>query len=303
MDLAYLTVNAATHVAFAVVFLFFYLQKRSGFALALTTAWTIQALRIEPLIRQAQGASVNMIEWALGDCLFPIVMWCLIRASDDLSGKASSTRWWRLYIGITCVFALTAHVWGYRVLARLSWLAPDAAFHLSVFIRHLFVMVPGGLIVLWLALALYRFWRSMRLPGALIASIAAVPYALGILAVPFQWWFSFYPSWAHLAWFLQILGLSTGFLILILNLEHDALRKSQENVRRLRGLLPICMSCKKIRDDEGYWREIEVYVRERSDADFSHGLCPHCMQRLLSEYIGENGSKIDKQPRPDPPSE
>jgi hypothetical protein len=74
MDLAYLTVNAATHFAFALVFLFFYLQKRSGFALALTTAWTIQALRIEPLIRQAQGASVSMIEWAAGDCLFPIAM-------------------------------------------------------------------------------------------------------------------------------------------------------------------------------------------------------------------------------------
>jgi hypothetical protein len=73
-------------------------------------------------------------------------------------------------------------------------------------------------------------------------------------------------------------------------------------VRRLRGLLPICMSCKKIRDDAGYWREIEDYVREHSYADFSHGVCPHCMKRLYSEYIGENGSCDEKQPHLDPPN-
>ena len=64
----------------------------------------------------------------------------------------------------------------------------------------------------------------------------------------------------------------------------EALRKAQEEeVRTLRGLLPICMHCKKIRDDNDCWQPIELYVRARSKADFSHGICPDC---LASNYPG-----------------
>jgi hypothetical protein len=52
------------------------------------------------------------------------------------------------------------------------------------------------------------------------------------------------------------------------------LREALTNVRTLRGLVPICASCKKIRDDKGYWQQVEVYVRDHSEAEFSHGLCP-----------------------------
>jgi AmiR/NasT family two-component response regulator len=51
-------------------------------------------------------------------------------------------------------------------------------------------------------------------------------------------------------------------------------------VKQLSGLLPICASCKKIRDDEGYWHQVEVYIRDHSEAQFSHGLCPDCMTKL-----------------------
>ncbi len=63
------------------------------------------------------------------------------------------------------------------------------------------------------------------------------------------------------------------------------LQKALENVRRLGGLLPICMSCKKIRDDAGYWKQIEVYIRDHSEAEFSHGLCPDCAARLYPDYF------------------
>jgi hypothetical protein len=51
-------------------------------------------------------------------------------------------------------------------------------------------------------------------------------------------------------------------------------------IKTLRGLLPICASCKKIRDDQGYWTQVEVYVRDHTEADFSHGLCPDCHRAL-----------------------
>jgi ligand-binding sensor domain-containing protein len=56
------------------------------------------------------------------------------------------------------------------------------------------------------------------------------------------------------------------------------------NVKVLSGLLPVCASCKKIRDDKGYWNQIETYVRDHSEADFSHGMCPDCMKRLYPAY-------------------
>jgi len=55
----------------------------------------------------------------------------------------------------------------------------------------------------------------------------------------------------------------------------------------LRGLLPICASCKKVRDDTGYWSQIETYIHERSEAEFSHSICPECMERLYPEFMGE----------------
>jgi len=61
------------------------------------------------------------------------------------------------------------------------------------------------------------------------------------------------------------------------------LQAALDNVKTLRGLLPICSSCKKIRDDSGYWNQIELYVRDHSDADFSHGICPDCAKELYPE--------------------
>jgi len=63
------------------------------------------------------------------------------------------------------------------------------------------------------------------------------------------------------------------------------LQKALSEVKTLSGLLPICSSCKKIRNDEGYWEQIEGYIRNRSDADFSHGICPDCAKRIYPEIF------------------
>lgn len=61
------------------------------------------------------------------------------------------------------------------------------------------------------------------------------------------------------------------------------LQLAMSQVRQLRGLLPICASCKKIRNDEGYWEQLESYIGSRSEADFSHAICPECASRLYPE--------------------
>jgi hypothetical protein len=62
------------------------------------------------------------------------------------------------------------------------------------------------------------------------------------------------------------------------------LQDSITTVKTLRGLLPICASCKKVRDDKGYWSQIEHYIAEHSEAEFSHGLCPDCVETMYPEY-------------------
>ena len=63
------------------------------------------------------------------------------------------------------------------------------------------------------------------------------------------------------------------------------LREALAKVKILSGLLPICASCKKIRDDSGYWTQVEVYVREHSDADFTHSICPDCARKLYPDFF------------------
>jgi len=61
------------------------------------------------------------------------------------------------------------------------------------------------------------------------------------------------------------------------------LRESLAKIRTLSGLLPICASCKKIRDDHGYWSQVEQYLSEHTDVRFSHGLCPDCVKKFFPE--------------------
>ena len=65
------------------------------------------------------------------------------------------------------------------------------------------------------------------------------------------------------------------------------LEQALAEVKTLSGLLPICAHCKKVRDDAGYWTQIEVFVRDRSEAEFSHGICPDCARQLYPEFIDD----------------
>ena len=65
------------------------------------------------------------------------------------------------------------------------------------------------------------------------------------------------------------------------------LQNAMQDVKVLSGFLPICAACKKIRDDTGYWRQIEEYISKHSNALFSHGICPDCSKKLYPEYHEE----------------
>ncbi len=99
--------------------------------------------------------------------------------------------------------------------------------------------------------------------------------------------------------FLALIGLilvATGYRGLLMTRKQllEAVRQRENaiaelqqalaEIKTLSGIIPICASCKKIRDDKGYWSQVEKYVQERSQASFSHGICPDCARKLYPDY-------------------
>jgi ligand-binding sensor domain-containing protein len=123
----------------------------------------------------------------------------------------------------------------------------------------------------------------------------------GVGAAPFE--IRVAPHFYQTLWFYvscgALLGLAVwgGHTVRVARLkarEWELTRRVDESLARIKvlsGLLPICAACKKIRDDRGYWNQMEIYIREHSQADFSHSVCPDCIRRLYPEYastvIGE----------------
>ncbi len=70
-----------------------------------------------------------------------------------------------------------------------------------------------------------------------------------------------------------------------LSKKNDELRDALAHVKRLQGMLPICASCKKVRDDDGFWQQIETYISEHSDAEITHGICPECIIELYGKDL------------------
>ena len=116
---------------------------------------------------------------------------------------------------------------------------------------------------------------------------------------------------AHLAlWLVGMTGLSFGARDVRRHLrarqqaeaERERLiaelQEALANVKTLRGLIPICASCKKIRDDQGYWTHLETYLARHSDASFSHGLCLDCMRKLYPDLAGGVEARLAQRETP-----
>lgn len=143
----------------------------------------------------------------------------------------------------------------------------------------------------------YATWQAGRTAGVITsfacASLWMVLEAIGDASIglhryPSELYF-FWNGIVRLASFLIICFVLAG-LFDVLKRERElskSLQDSLEEVTRLRGLLPICASCKSIRDDKGLWQQIEQYISSHSEAEFTHGICPECARKLYPEYYGK----------------
>ena len=73
----------------------------------------------------------------------------------------------------------------------------------------------------------------------------------------------------------------------LLSQQNKELNQLISEVKQLRGIIPICAECKNIRDDKGFWHQVESYIRDHSEAEFTHSVCPGCMKKLYPEFDDE----------------
>jgi len=107
--------------------------------------------------------------------------------------------------------------------------------------------------------------------------------------------FRYWNSFIRLLSFLLVGGLFSNFRLKLdkeQKLNSD-LSKAIKEIKQLSGLLPICASCKNIRNDKGYWEQIEDYVKDHTDAEFSHSICPSCMEKLYPSVAKRRKEKIE----------
>ena len=138
--------------------------------------------------------------------------------------------------------------------------------------------VAGG--VPYIIVVLFSLWSSnAKLPlyAAIATSILTI---IGYFASPAGG-----ELWKVLA--NRSLALFAIWVVAILSIQRKTIYEEKEKalseVATLSGLLPICASCKNVKDDKGYWNQIESYIKEHSDAEFSHGYCPDCVKKLFPD--------------------
>lgn len=76
--------------------------------------------------------------------------------------------------------------------------------------------------------------------------------------------------------------------------KNAALEAAMAKVKALSGMLPICSGCKKIRDDHGYWNQVEAYIQSHSEASFTHSLCPHCVKKYFPGLTDPGQAPLDR---------
>ncbi len=99
----------------------------------------------------------------------------------------------------------------------------------------------------------------------------------------------FFRVWNTGLWLISFLLISAGLskivhMIESLRTANNDLEGALVQVKKLEGILHVCASCKRIRDDKGQWGQLESYIRTHSEADFSHDICPDCMSKLYPDY-------------------
>ncbi|MBN2035501.1 MAG: DUF4118 domain-containing protein [Chitinispirillaceae bacterium] len=145
-----------------------------------------------------------------------------------------------------------------------------------------------GFFVFYFIPIAFAAWYIGRKSGIVLAVFAGLTWIIADFFLTNHYsspFFAFWNSFIRLISFVLLALLLTRIRHLLVHEKQISrdLQFSLDHIKRLKGMLPICASCKKVRNDKGYWEQIEKYLCEHSEAEFTHGLCPECTRKLYPE--------------------
>ncbi len=231
MPINHLQIIILLHVAFGGAFLFLHWQHPARFSRLLGQAWLLEAFRAALLLPEIHGIGGWYHHWfTLSDVTNLLATWWLFAGCADLAG-VKLPRWLGrtvLAAGLPLILVLRYLVPG--LLARWADLPEAEAFRQSIFVEMLLIFIPVTAARVTVLFWFYRLWREERLPGAMVALLFGVPYAVFALSVPFQFLYDYYPAWTALLWCARVLGFSLGLVMLVISQQVAAMRRSEHRL-------------------------------------------------------------------------
>src|SRR5579884_2959050 len=156
-----------------------------------------------------------------------------------------------------------------RAQAHTGWLVVAVlAAGAAICALDLFLPLGVAVGVLYVVPVVLSLWLPSRVHTFVIAGASTALTLIGYVWSP-----------AGLAWIGLLNRVLTIALIWGVALVVVLRKRAEERIKTLEGLIPICAACKKIRNDQGYWDVLESYLQQHSEAQFTHGLCPECVEQ------------------------
>lgn len=231
MSVPHLPIIILLHAAFGGAFLFLHWQHPTKFSRLLGQAWLLEAFRAGLLLPAVRGLGGWEHHWlSLSDGLNLFATWWLLAGCADLAG-ARLPRWLGRVIfgaGLPLILLLRYPLPG--LLAGWTGLPLETAARYCIFAELLLIFVPVTAARITVVVWFYRIWRMERLPGAMLAFLFGVPYAIFSLLMPWQYLLDYYPAWVSLLWCARVLGFSLGLVMLVLSQQMAALRRSEHRL-------------------------------------------------------------------------
>jgi hypothetical protein len=188
--------------------------------------------------------------------------------------------------------------WHWGALGGLgaSWLLAMGLFQQNTPLSFLLLMSLRAILFIWAGHMILTCISTNSKAGRTLTGGSLITWGVYVILFPFIFRV---PELVPLAigfliGFHILAGM--GMVILVVDRIRFRAEESETHIKRLEGLIPICSNCKKIRDDHDSWHILEAYIQERSDATFSHGICPDCSDTLYGEetwYKEMKKSKIN----------
>jgi PAS domain S-box-containing protein len=288
MQDAYIQVIVTLHAAFAAVFFFLDRQRPTRFARLFASAWIIEGCRAAILLPVIHGYGGLHEQWfCLSDVLCFFANACLLTGCADIAGAKLPQWLGRVYFcsGIPLVifnrFVLPS------LLHSRFGIPMDAATFDGVFANMVVIFVPVGISRLTIVGWLFRIWRRTHLPGALVATSFSFPYAVLAFAVPLEFYFSYQGQGSTIMWFIRVLGFSIGLVMLILDLQQTAVKKSEASLAAAQALAKLGSWEQDVATRRGTWSAEMFRLYSRNPA-----LGPMTYEEFLATIHPEDCEKF-----------